>query len=108
MTAGRTVISANKDWCTPPNYVEAIRECFDGEISLDPCSNQFSIVHAQVEYRRPEHDGLRESWDFPTVYVNPPYGADREADPGDFHGEQCHSDQHRGLHFPDGHVGGRA
>ena len=24
------------------------------------------------------HDGLKESWDFPTIYVNPPYGLDRD------------------------------
>jgi hypothetical protein len=78
MTAGRTVISANKDWCTPPNYVEAVRKCFGGKIHLDPCSNPFSVVRAAVEYRLPDDDGLRKSWDFPTIYVNPPYGADRE------------------------------
>lgn len=79
MTAGRTVVADNKDWCTPPKYVEAVRECFHGEVCLDPCSNQHSIVHATVEYQLPKQDGLRESWDFPTIYVNPPYGADREA-----------------------------
>lgn len=79
MTAGRSVLSDNKDWCTPPKYVEAVRECFGGEIHLDPCSNQHSIVHAKVEYQLPTHDGLRESWVFPTIYVNPPYGADRKA-----------------------------
>jgi hypothetical protein len=35
-------------------------------------------VQAEVEYRLPEHDGLKESWNYPTVFVNPPYGADRE------------------------------
>jgi hypothetical protein len=79
MTAGRTVISENKDWCMPPEYVRAVRECFGGRICLDPCSNQFSIIQAEVEYRRPENDGLRDSWNYPTIYVNPPYGADREA-----------------------------
>jgi hypothetical protein len=78
MTAGRKVVSDKKDWCTPPKYVEAVRECFDGEIGLDPCSNQHSIVRARVEYHLPRHDGLRESWDFPTIFVNPPYGADRK------------------------------
>lgn len=43
-----------------------------------PRSNKFSIVHAEVEYILPKHDGLRESWDFPTIYVNPPYGLDAE------------------------------
>lgn len=79
MTAGRTVISDNKDWCTPPNYVAAVRECFGGEIGLDPCSNRYSVVHANVEYRQPAQSGLVESWDFPTIYVNPPYGSDRES-----------------------------
>ena len=76
MTAGRQVITQNKDWCTPPKYVEAIREFFGGTIHLDPCSNHYSIVNASVEYRLPALDGLRESWDFPTIYVNPPYGID--------------------------------
>jgi len=31
-----------------------------------------------VEYSLPKHDGLEESWNFPTIYVNPPYGSDRE------------------------------
>ncbi len=78
MTAGRKVITENKDWSTPPKYAEAVREFFGGTIHLDPCSNRYSIVNAQVEYCLPEHDGLRESWNFPTIYVNPPYGIDRE------------------------------
>ena len=78
MTAGRAVNSKNLDWCTPKKYVDAIRNLFGGAIALDPCSNQWSIVEADTEYVLPAHDGLRESWDFPTVYVNPPYGADRE------------------------------
>lgn len=78
MTAGRTTVSLVKDWGTPAKYVEAVRECLGGEICLDPCSNPYSIVHANVEYIYPERDGLRESWDFPTIYVKPPYGIDRE------------------------------
>jgi len=79
MTAGRTVVSDNKDWCTPPNYVEAVRECLGGRIELDPCSNRHSVVRAKREYVLPAENGLTESWDYPTIYVNPPYGADREA-----------------------------
>lgn len=78
MTAGRKINSQSQDWCTPRKYVDAVREVFGGSIALDPCSNEWSIVGAATEYRLPEHDGLKESWDFPTVYVNPPYGADRE------------------------------
>jgi hypothetical protein len=78
MTAGRQVISKKKDWGTPKKYVDAVREAFGGVIHLDPCSSEFSIVNAIVEYRLPAHDGLLESWDFPTIYVNPPYGNDKE------------------------------
>lgn len=76
MTAGRQPVSSTKDWCTPPAIVDSVRKCFGGSIELDPCSNEFSTVGADVEYRLPEHDGLRESWNYRTIYVNPPYGSD--------------------------------
>ena len=79
MTAGRNnAESLSRDWCTPPKYVNAIRRFFRGTIALDPCSNRYSIVKARVEYCLPETNGLAASWDFPTIFVNPPYGADRE------------------------------
>ena len=78
MTAGRTVNSHSVDWCTPQKYVDAIRKALGGRIALDPCSNEWSIVGAETEYTLPDRDGLRESWDFPTIYVNPPYGSDKE------------------------------
>ncbi len=77
MTAGRTTNSISQDWGTPRKYVDAVRRVFGGEIDLDPCSNAHSIVSATTEYRLPDHDGLRESWNFRTIYVNPPYGADK-------------------------------
>lgn len=78
MTAGRSINSISQTWCTPPKYVCAVRKVFGGTIALDPCSNPQSVVGAQVEYQLPDHDGLRSSWDYPTIYVNPPYGADRQ------------------------------
>lgn len=78
MSAGRSVNSQSQSWGTPKKYVDAVKRFFGGTIALDPCSNEFSIVHAQTEYMLPEHDGLKESWDFSTIYVNPPYGSDRE------------------------------
>jgi hypothetical protein len=78
MTAGRKVNSLSQDWGTPRKYVDAVRRVFGGRIALDPCANHHSIVHADTEYRLPEHDGLHESWSFPTIYINPPYGADRQ------------------------------
>ena len=77
MTAGRKVNAESHHWCTPPKYVEAVTR-FLGVIELDPCSNQYSKVNAKVEYRLPKHDGLEQSWDFGTIYVNPPYGIDKE------------------------------
>lgn len=79
MTAGRkSNESLSQDWCTPPKYVNAIRDFFFGTIALDPCSNGYSIVGANVEYSLPTNDGLSASWDYPTVFVNPPYGRDCE------------------------------
>lgn len=78
MTAGRTVNSQSLDWCTPAKYVRAVRRVLGGPIALDPCSNEWSVVGAETEFRLPDKDGLRESWDYPTIYVNPPYGADRD------------------------------
>ena len=78
MTAGRTVRSHSVNWCTPPQYVNAVQQVFGGVIELDPCSNQWSVVHAKKEFVLPTYDGLVEEWNYPTIYVNPPYGADRE------------------------------
>ena len=56
MTAGRKIRTLSQDWGTPEKYVKAVREFFGGKIDLDPCSNECSIVNAQVEYRLPAHD----------------------------------------------------
>lgn len=78
MTAGRNSSkSLSQNWCTPPKYVNAIREFF-GTIDLDPCSNCYSIVRATTEYLLPEINGLTASWDYRTIFVNPPYGRDPE------------------------------
>jgi len=77
MSAGRTINTLSQEWGTPEKYVSAVKSFFGGEISLDPCSNRFSIVGAKSEYRLPKHDGLKESWNHPTIYVNPPYGIDQ-------------------------------
>ena len=78
MTAGRTTHSQSTDWCTPFRYVSAVKKMFKGVIELDPCSNQWAIVKAKTEFSLPEKDGLNEKWNYKTIYVNPPYGADRK------------------------------
>ncbi len=82
MSAGRKVITDNKDWGTPSKYVEAVKAFFEGQIDLDPCSNDWSIVNAKVEYRLPNHDGLKESWNYKNIFVNPPYGKDQRRGTG--------------------------
>ena len=74
MTAGRQIISQTQEWGTPPKYVKAVHRFFGSSPDLDPCSNKSSIVKAKVEYILPQKNGLKESWDYRTIYVNPPYG----------------------------------
>jgi hypothetical protein len=78
MTAGRSINSKSQNWGTPQKYVNAVKEVFGDKIALDPCSSPYSIVNARVEYIPPEHDGLKESWDYPSIYVNPPYGIEKK------------------------------
>lgn len=78
MSAGRSVNSQSQSWGTPQKYVNAIKKFFNGKLTLDPCSNEYSIVKAETEFMLPETDGLKQDWDYPTIYMNPPYGADRE------------------------------
>lgn len=78
MSAGRKIKTQSQDWGTPAKYVRAVKAVFGGKIDLDPCSNHHSIVKAKTELILPEKDGLAEKWNFETIYVNPPYGADFE------------------------------
>ena len=71
-------MSLSNHWGTPPKYIDAIRSFFQGTIALDPCSSEYSIVGATVEFQLPETDGLAVPWNHETIFVNPPYGADRE------------------------------
>ena len=76
MSAGRKHISDKKDWNTPPKYIKLINEMF-GEIDLDPCSNEYSMVESKVKYILPIN-GLVESWNYSKIFVNPPYGRSKE------------------------------
>lgn len=77
MTAGRKTKSLSQDWGTPKVYVDVVKMFFGGKIDLDPCSNMYSVVEATTEFRLPD-DGLVKEWNYPTIYVNPPYGRDIE------------------------------
>jgi hypothetical protein len=76
MSAGRQSNSPKKDWNTPPKYINAILE-FWPSIDLDPCSNEYSLVPAKVEFKLPEN-GLNKDWSYERIYVNPPYGRNSE------------------------------
>jgi hypothetical protein len=78
MSAGRSINTLSQNWGTPHKYVNAVKEMFDGYIDLDPCSNEYSVVGARVEYCLPKRDGLKDGWNYPTIYVNPPYGIDKK------------------------------
>ncbi len=79
MTAGRSNSnSLSQHWCTPPKYAEAINEFYSGSVSLDPCSNCHSVIDAEIEFYLPKTDGLMVPWNFPRIFVNPPYGRDKQ------------------------------
>ena len=78
MSAGRTINTLSQEWGTPDKYIAAVKQVFGGAIDLDPCSNEHSLVRAGVEYSLPKQDGLKESWDFQKIFVNPPYGIDQD------------------------------
>ena len=79
MTAGRTNShQTSTSWCTPPKYVAVVDAFFNHNIELDPCSNEFSLIDAKMRFILPYKDGLVEEWNYKTIFVNPPYGADRE------------------------------
>lgn len=78
MSAGRSINTTSQHWGTPLKYVNAVRAMFGGMIDLDPCSNQYSIIGATVEFALPKHDGLKEDWNYWRIYVNPSYGIDKQ------------------------------
>lgn len=73
MSAGRKNNSTTKHWNTPPKIISAVKKFWNGEIALDPCSNEHSLVGAKREYVLPV-DGLKEHWAEKT-FVNPPIWA---------------------------------
>jgi hypothetical protein len=76
--AGFIPDSKSQDWCTPTWILDDVRAAFGvTQIDLDPCSNDTSLVNAKTEYKVPANDGLNDSWDFPTIFVNPPFGTSR-------------------------------
>jgi hypothetical protein len=66
--------TVSASWNTPQWIVDVVREQF-GEIDLDPCSNEHSLVAARHNIILPI-DGLKAPW-MGKVFCNPPYGRDK-------------------------------
>lgn len=61
------------EWYTPVRYIQLVREVL-GSIELDPASCEVANLVIQAErYYDIQTDGLRQSWDAPTLFLNPPY-----------------------------------
>ena len=68
---------ANQRRLTPPYVLEPVRVALGGVIGLDPCNEPDNPTGA-IRFYTAEHDGLRQSWDDDSIYVNPPYSRARE------------------------------
>lgn len=62
---------------TPEYVLGPIRELWGNEIGLDPCTEPDNPTRATAFYCLPD-DGCTESWDYATVFCNPPYGETRD------------------------------
>lgn len=60
----------NNCWCTPRDFFEKVNGEF--HFTLDPCCTEKSALCKK--YYTPMEDGLAQTWDNESVFVNPPYG----------------------------------
>ena len=72
--AGHIPDSKSICWLTPLRIKEPVHAFLEGPPTLDPCSSPWSIMEAQDNYLLPQNDGLKDPWDYPSVFVNPPFG----------------------------------
>lgn len=68
--------SERSDWLTPQWILENVRDIFNGQIDLDPCSDDQNNSGAKTVYTI-EDDGLSKPWRG-RVFMNPPYSRDKE------------------------------
>lgn len=62
---------------TPAYILEPIRHLLGGNIGLDPCTEPDNPTLAEAWISLPE-DGCTASWDYNSVFCNPPYGEARD------------------------------
>lgn len=69
-------MSDSDSWCSPPQIADPVAEFFDGDVDVDPCSNNRSLIRAILAMQR---GGLVLPWRLAgakakgTVYENDPY-----------------------------------
>ena len=70
--------SESAEWYTPATYIEAARQVL-GSIELDPASCELAnlTVKASRYYDVYAH-GLHQSWHAATIWLNPPYGREKD------------------------------
>jgi hypothetical protein len=67
---------APNEWYTPACSIELVRQVI-GEIELDPASSpRANETIRAARYYTTEQDGLRQSWQCASLWLNPPYGRD--------------------------------
>jgi hypothetical protein len=79
MVSGRKAISLKKNWNTPKKQVDLAVSFFKEiglNIELDPATNENSLVAAEIKFMLPI-DGLKEEWNYKSIWLNPPYGIDK-------------------------------
>lgn len=62
--------SATPEWSTPQALYDELNREF--HFTLDPCATKENAKCAKFYTK--EEDGLSKSWEFETVFMNPPYG----------------------------------
>lgn len=78
MAISKVLYSSETDQhCTPKWLALRIVKFLDG-VELDPCTTYRNPI-AAADYYTVDHDGLAQSWQARTVYMNPPYGRGVEA-----------------------------
>lgn len=73
----RDPLDSRQHQLTPHYVLRLIAEDLGGFIGLDPCTESDNPTNARQFYAPPK-DGLSLSWNFKSVFVNPPYGKARE------------------------------
>lgn len=67
----------NQVQLTPEYALEPIRAALGGRIELDPCTEADNPTRAE-RFFTVRDDGMAQSWDAESIFVNPPYSAAKD------------------------------